>query len=88
VVASAVSAAPWLAVFSRHKELMFSVAGGLMALNYWLVVVRPRHCAPGDICHVDGPLTRWNRRIYWISMATYIAAVVVTYGSLLILERM
>jgi hypothetical protein len=83
-----VSAAPWLAVFGRHKELMFGGAGALMALNYWLVVVRPRHCAPGDICHVDSPLTRWNRRIYWLSMAILLVAVVVTYGSILIVERM
>ena len=65
------SAAPWLAVISRHKDLVFALSGLLMALNYWLVVVRPRRCAPGDVCHVDSPLMRFNRRLFWISAAVY-----------------
>ena len=88
VIASAVSAAPWLAVISRHKNLMFSVSGALLALNYWLVVVRPRRCAPGELCHIDSPLMRWNRRVWWVSVAIYVSAVVFTYGSLFILERL
>ena len=82
------SAAPWLAVVSRHKEVVFGIAALLMVLNYWLVVVRPRRCAPGEICHVDSPLMRWNRRIYWISAVVFVVALVLTYGSLLVLERM
>ena len=88
VVASAVATAPFLAVISRHKGLVFGAAGMLMALNYWLVVIRPRRCAPGDICHVDSPLMSWNRRVYWVSAAIYLAALVLTYGSSLALERM
>jgi hypothetical protein len=83
-----VSAAPWLAVFSRHKNLMFGGSGALLALNYWLVVVRPRQCAPGEICHVDSPLMRWNRRVWWVSAAIYAIALALTYGSLFILERL
>ena len=59
-----------------------------MALNYWLVVVRPRRCAPGDVCHVDSPLMRFNRRVLWVSAAVYVIALVATYGSLLVLEWM
>ena len=59
-----------------------------MALNYWLVVVRPRRCAPGDVCHVDSPLMRFNRRMFWLSAAVYLIALVATYGSLLVLEWM
>ena len=88
VIASAGSAAPWLAVVSRHKEGVFGIAALLMVLNYWLVVVRPRRCAPGEICHVDSPLMRWNRRIYWISAVVFVIALVLTYGSLFVLERM
>jgi mercuric ion transport protein len=88
VVASAVSAAPWLVAFSRQKDMVFGATGTLMALNYWLVVVRPRRCAPGEICHVDSLLMRWNRRIYWLSAVVYVAALVLTYGSLFALERM
>ena len=59
-----------------------------MALNYWLVVVRPRRCAPGDVCHVDSPLMRFNRRVFWISAVIFGIGVVLTYGSMFILERM
>ena len=88
VVASAVATAPWLAVVSRHKGLVFGVSGMLLALNYWLVVVRPRRCAPGEICHVDSPMMRWNRRIYWLSVTLFVAAGAVTYGGLWILSSM
>jgi hypothetical protein len=67
---------------------MFSVSGALLALNYWLVVVRPRRCAPGELCHIDSPLMRWNRRVWWVSAAVYLIALVLTYGSLFILERL
>jgi len=56
-----------------------------MALNYWLVVVRPRRCAAGDVCHVDSPLMRFNRRVFWISAAVFVIALVLTYGSLFVL---
>ena len=59
-----------------------------MALNYWLVVVRPRRCAPGDVCHMDSPLMRFNRRLFWFSAAIYAVALALTYGSLLVLERL
>ena len=58
-----------------------------MALNYWLVVVRPRRCAPGDVCHVDSPVMRFNRRVFWFSAVLYVAAVALTYGSLWLLEE-
>lgn len=86
VVASAVSVAPWLAIVSRHKELVFGLSGLLMALNYWLVVVRPSTCAPGELCHMDSPLMRWNRRVFWLSAGTYVVALALTYGSLAVLR--
>lgn len=88
MVASAVTVAPWLVVISRHKTLVFAASGVLLALNYWLVVVRPRRCAPGELCHIDNPLMRWNRRVFWLSVVIYICAVGLTYGSLLVLSGM
>ena len=88
VIASAVSAAPWLAVISRHKYLTFSASGALLALNYWLVVVRPRRCAPGELCHVDSPVMRWNCRVWWASAVVYVIALALTFGSLFIVERL
>jgi hypothetical protein len=66
---------------------MFIGAGLLLSLNYWLVVVRPRRCAPGDVCHVDSPLMRVNRRVWWVSAAVYVIALVLTYGALFVLQR-
>ena len=63
-------------------------AAALLALNYWLVVVRPRRCAPGELCHVDSPLMRWNRRVWWVSISVYVVALALTYGSAFILERL
>ena len=88
VIASAVSVAPWLATVSRHKNLMFAASGVLLAVNYWLVVIRPRRCQPGDLCHVDSPLMRWNRRLWWTSAGVYAIAAALTYGSLVILEQL
>jgi hypothetical protein len=67
---------------------MFVTSGLLLAANYWLVVVRPRRCAPGDVCHVDSPLMRFNRRMWWASLVVYVIALVLTYGALFVLERM
>ena len=69
-------------------DLVFAVSGGLMALNYWLVVVRPRRCAPGEVCHMDSPVMRFNRRVFWVAAIVYVVAVALTYGSLLVLERL
>jgi hypothetical protein len=67
---------------------VIGVSGTLLALNYWLVIVRPRRCAPGEVCHVDSPLMRWNRRMWWVSAAVYAIALAITYGSLFVLERL
>lgn len=85
VVSSAVSAMPVLAVVSRHKNLAFAASGALLALNYWLVIVRPRRCAPGEVCHVDSPLMVWNRRLFWASVVIYTVAFVITFGALLLI---
>lgn len=73
-------------MISRHKNVVFVMAGGLLALNYWLVIVRPRRCTPGEVCHVDSPLMRVNRRMFWLSVAVYLVALMVTFGSLLLVE--
>lgn len=85
VIATTFEAAPWLAMVGRHKTGIFIAVGLLLALNYWLAIVRPRRidCAPGDICHVDSPAMRANRAMFWISLGIYVGAVLFTYGVLL-----
>ena len=87
-MAVVIDAAPWFVALQRYKALMFVVSGAVLAANYWLVVVRPRRCAPGELCHMDTPFMRFNRRLYWLSVALFVAALVVTYGSLLVLRWM
>jgi hypothetical protein len=65
------------------KSYIFPAVGALLAFNYRLVVVRPRHmnCAPGDLCHVDSRTSRFNRAMFWVSCGIFGVAVVMTYGA-------
>jgi hypothetical protein len=85
-MASVIDAVPWVVEVQRYKALMFGVSGAALALNYWLVVARPRRCAPGELCHMDTPFMRFNRRLYWTSVALFVAAIVLTYGSELMIQ--
>ena len=86
VIASVVEVAPWFAKIGRYKPFLFGGSAVLLALNYWLVVVRPRACEPGELCHMDTPFMRFNRRLYWISVAIFLVAVAITYGGLLVVK--
>ena len=85
VIASTLETAPWLTFVGRHKNAVFAAVGVLLALNYWLAIVRPRraNCAPGEICHVDSPSMRLNRAIFWTSVGIWAVAVTVAYLALL-----
>lgn len=87
MVAAAVTAVPGLATFSRCKELVFAASGGMVAVNYWLLVVRPGDCRSDEACHPDTPMMRRSRGLFWLSVGIYLTALVTTYGSLLVLAR-
>jgi hypothetical protein len=87
-MASLIETAPWIVALERHRLLLFGVSGILLALNYWMVVVRPRQCAPGELCHIDSPFMRFNRRLYWTSLVLFVVALMVTYGSPLVVRWM
>jgi hypothetical protein len=84
VVAASIEAAPWLIPIGRHKTAIFVVVGMLLAVNYWLAIVRPRQmdCAPGEMCHVDSPAMRINRILFWTSVVIWAGAVTFTYAAL------
>jgi hypothetical protein len=84
VIASAVQTAPWLIAFGRYKTVVFVAVGIVLALNYWLAIVRPRrlNCAPGEMCHIDSPAMRISRVMFWASVAIWVGAVAVTYAAL------
>ena len=85
MVATTLETAPWLMVIGRHTGAVFLGVGGLLVLNYWLAVVRPArvNCAPGEACFVDSPAMRLNRRLYFLSVAIHVGAVIFYYGALL-----
>lgn len=85
-MASLIETAPWIVALERYRLVLFSVSGTLLALNYWMVVVRPRQCAPGELCHLDSPFMRFNRRLYWMSVALFVVALAVTYGSQVVVQ--
>ena len=68
----------------RHKTGVFLTVGAMLAINYWLAVVRPRqmNCAPGEVCHIDSPAMRVNRVLFWVSVTIYAGAVTLTYAAL------
>ena len=68
----------------RHKTAVFTAVGAMLALNYWLAIVRPRQmdCAPGEVCHVGSPAMRVNRILFWTSVAIWGGAVTFTYAAL------
>jgi hypothetical protein len=82
VIASAIEAAPWLTIVGRNRGTVFLGVGVLLAFNYWFAIVRPRRvaCAPSDVCYADGPASRANRVMFWMSLAIYLGAVAISYG--------
>lgn len=83
VVASTLEVAPWLMAVGAQKSIIFPVVGIFLAFNYWLAVARPKRmkCAPGDMCHIDSPVSRFNRALFWTSLVIYVIAVAATYGA-------
>ncbi len=80
-VASFLSAVPWLVALSRHKGVVFLVAGVLIGGNLaYVYVVGPRLQARGEACPADAPAacnsaSRFSRVVLWISAAIYAAGV-------------
>lgn len=71
-------------VIGRHKNVIFPTVALLLAFNYWIAIARPKRadCEPGEICHVDSPTMRFNRKLFWSSVVIYVIAVTVTYSAL------
>ena len=84
VIATALDAAPWLMAVGRHRNEVFAGVGVMLAINYWLAIVRPRQkkCPPGEVCHIESPAMRANRLLFWASVVIWAGAVTVTYAAL------
>jgi hypothetical protein len=84
VVASTLEVAPWLMVIGQHKGVVFPAVALLLVFNYWFAIIRPRNadCAPGEMCHIDRPTMRFNRKMFWASVVIYVVAVTATYSAI------
>jgi mercuric ion transport protein len=76
---------PWLTAISRHRGWVYIGAGVLLAVDYWLIVIRPTRteCAPGEVCYVDSAGMRFSRYAFWTAVVIYVCAVSLGYGALL-----
>lgn len=90
-VASVLSAVPWLVTLSRHKPVVFSVAGVMIAASFvYHYRIAPRlraaACAPGDAaCDVA---SRAARVLLWVSAALYAVGCFVAFALGPILTRL
>ena len=66
------SALPWLVTLSRHTEWVFAISALLLAGGGWMLYRRGRSC-PADpkLGRLCSNLDRWNRGIYWTSVAIW-----------------
>lgn len=94
VVASTLSAAPWLVTLSRHKAWVFAASALLIAANmYYVYRLAPRlavargMCPPGeaDACAIT---SRWTRALLWISVTLYGVGFAVAFLLPSVLERL
>ena len=91
-VASMLSFLPWLVTLSRHKQWIFAISGGLIALSslntYYIAPrFRTQECSP------DGPsacadASKVSRILLWVSAGIYSVGFFVAYALGPILARM
>ncbi len=80
-VGSMLAALPWLIPLSRHKSLIFVIAGVLIAFNGFLVL-RPQgklacSITGGKGCEVAGS---FSKTMFYISVSIYIIGASVSYA--------
>jgi len=86
VVAGAVTNLPWLVPLSRHKHVVFALAGVLIAINWVLL----RRRSTNATCAVDQPsgtsacevASRFSRRVLWLSTALYAVGFTMAFVAL------
>ena len=91
-VATVLSEAPWLVALSHRKNLVFLIAGVLIASNFgYLYAIGPRLQADSGACDPRDPgvcrtASRFSRIVLWCSAAIYLVGCFSAYllGPLLV----
>jgi len=95
-VASILSSVPWLVALSRHKPIVFTVSGVLIAANFiYVYCLAPRlkiTQSTGEACPVDqpsacAPASRLSKVLLWISAGIYVVGFFTAFVLGLILTR-
>jgi hypothetical protein len=71
-VAAMTSAFPFLIVLSQHKIWVFAFSGIMLVISGWLMF-RPGRACPADkeLGRACSTAHKWNKRIYWSSVAIW-----------------
>ncbi len=82
-VAALTSSFPLLITLSQHKIWIFAFSGLMLVLSGWLLYRPGRQCPSdprlGALCSRS---QRWNRRIYWASVAIWVIGFTAAYLAL------
>jgi Na+/melibiose symporter-like transporter len=82
-VASLTSSFPLLITLSRHKGWVFALSAILLLISGWLLYRSGRSCPTdpqlGALCDRT---QRWNRRVFWISVAIWGSGFTAAYLAL------
>lgn len=83
VVASTVTALPWLVPLTANKIWVFAGSGVLLGFSGWLMY-RPGRTCPTDpeLAALCGKAQIWNRRVYWVSLAIWCIGLFFAYAYL------
>ncbi len=79
------TAIPGWESFGVYEMWYFALSGGLLAVGFYLVYFR--QTSQGEVCEVPvgsnesacSTVTRWNRRILWLSLLFYTLAVILNF---------
>ena len=74
VVASAVSALPWLGALAEYKTVTFSLTAVILSYSWWRLR-RSRLCDVGE-----GPRLRIQQIILWVITALFAASIFAAYA--------
>ncbi len=80
VVASTVTALPWLVPLTANKIWVFAGSGVLLAFSGWLMYRSGRACPTDpEMAKLCERTQVWNRRVYWASVAIWCIGVFFAY---------
>lgn len=83
VVAGLAADWPWLIALTRHKIWIFAGSALLLGVTAWVLYRPGRSCPVEPVLAAHcARLDRWNRRVYWSTVAIWIIGFAAAYLAL------